>query len=69
MKQKQDLGVIRADELYSKQELLRRMGISQKSWDDMLQEGLPYAQMGKARWVSGRDLLDFFASKSRKASS
>jgi|GEM_PF-1375943 hypothetical protein len=67
MKQRSECGVIRSDEIYSKQELLRRMGISQKSWDEMLQSGLPFAQLGKSRWVSGRDLIDFFHRRSHKS--
>ena len=57
-------GVIHADEAYSKAELLRRFGISQKFWDQMISEGLPYTPVGKSRWVSGRDLLDYLRRKS-----
>lgn len=51
-------GWIQADEAYSKQEVLRRLGISQKFWDKMLDEGLPFAVVGHSRWVLGKDLLE-----------
>jgi hypothetical protein len=42
------------------------MGISQKTWDAMLKDGLPFAQIGKSRWVSGQDLIDYYTKKSRQ---
>ena len=51
-------GTIRADEAYSKQVLIQRLGISQKYWDKMLDEGLPYTSVGHSRWVTGRDLIE-----------
>jgi hypothetical protein len=51
-------GVIRADEAYSKTELMARLGISQKFWDKMLDEGLPYANVGHAKWVLGRTVME-----------
>lgn len=65
MKSTRRIGVIKADELYSKQELFNRMGISQKTWDKMLSEGLPYAELGNSRWVSGQALLDYFERVSK----
>jgi hypothetical protein len=55
------VGSIRADEVYSKQELIRRLGISQKTWDKLLDEGLPYAMVGHSKWVTGRHLIEHLA--------
>jgi hypothetical protein len=54
-------GVISAHEGYSKQEVLKRLKISQKFWDKMLDDGLPYSLIGKSKWVTGKDLLAFLA--------
>ncbi|MCA9171986.1 MAG: topoisomerase II [Planctomycetales bacterium] len=51
-------GVIRADEAYSKSMILERLGISQKFWDRMLDEGLPYTVIGHSRWVTGQALIE-----------
>lgn len=50
-------GIIRADEAYSKRMVLEKLGISQKVWDKMLDEGLPYTVVGHTRWVTGQDLI------------
>lgn len=50
-------GVINANEAYSKRAILQRLGISQKVWDKMLDEGLPYTVVGHTRWVTGKDLI------------
>lgn len=52
-----DNGVIHADEAYSKRIVLSRLGISQKVWDKMLDEGLPFTVIGHTRWVTGKDLI------------
>ena len=52
-----DTGFIRADEAYSKRMVLQRLGISQKFWDKMLDEGLPYTPVGHSRWVTGEALI------------
>jgi len=57
MKTKQS-GVIRADEAYSKLMVLERLGVSQKFWDKLLDDGLPFTNVGHTRWVSGRQLID-----------
>ncbi len=57
MKAKQT-GLIHADEAYSKLTVLERLGVSQKFWDKLLDEGLPFANVGHTRWVSGRQLID-----------
>ena len=51
-------GVIKADEAYSKSMILERLGISQKFWDKMLDEGLPYTVIGHSRWVTGKALIE-----------
>jgi len=51
-------GVISSNEAYSKSMLLERLGISQKFWDKLLDEGLPFANVGHTRWVSGRQLIE-----------
>lgn len=57
-------GVINAEEAYSKTQVLQRLGISQKFWDKMLDEGLPFANVGHGRWVTGRNLIDHFEKHS-----
>ena len=51
-------GLIKADEAYSKAMILERLGISQKFWDKMLDEGLPYTVIGHSRWVTGTALIE-----------
>ena len=51
-------GVIRADEAYGKLTVLERLGVSQKFWDKLLNDGLPFTNVGHTRWVSGRQLID-----------
>lgn len=65
-RQQQAIGSIRADESYSKQEILRRLGISQKFWDKMLDEGLPFTIVGHTRWVAGKDLLEHFSRNAER---
>ena len=59
-------GVIRADEAYSKQTILSRLGISQRFWDKMLDEGLPYTVVGHSRWVTGEALIKHFEKQSER---
>lgn len=54
-------GVIRADEAYSKRMILDRLGISQKFWTKLLDEGLPYTTVGHTRWVTGQALIEHLA--------
>ena len=51
-------GLIHGDEAYSKRMVLERLGISQKFWDKLLDEGLPYTVIGHTRWVTGKDLIE-----------
>jgi hypothetical protein len=53
-------GVINRHEAYSKAELLARLGISQRFWDKLLDEGLPYTIVGHTRWVTGEALINHF---------
>ncbi|MEM6779582.1 MAG: topoisomerase II [Planctomycetota bacterium] len=53
-----EAGVIHADEAYSKRMVLQRLSISQKYWDKLLDEGLPYTIVGHSRWVTGHALIE-----------
>jgi hypothetical protein len=53
-------GVINRHEAYSKAEILTRLGISQRFWDKLLDEGLPYTIVGHTRWVTGEALISYF---------
>jgi hypothetical protein len=59
-------GLIHTHEAYSKQEILRRLGVSQKFWDKMLDEGLPYTIVGHTRWVTGKDLIEHFSRNAER---
>jgi len=65
-KSKNSVGFIHADEAYAKGELMRRLGISQKFWDKMLDEGLPYANIGHARWITGRSVIEYIERTSER---
>ena len=54
-----EIGIIHADEAYSKKLLMKILGISQRYWDKMLDEGLPYSRVGQTRWVTGEDILNY----------
>ena len=58
-------GFINADEAYSKTVVLQRLGISQKFWDKMLDEGLTYTIVGHTRWVLGKHLMLHFERHSQ----
>ena len=62
--QSKPLGLINSDEAYSKAMVLQRLGISQKFWDRMLDEGLPYTVVGHTRWVTGQQLIEFLKKHS-----
>lgn len=66
MKPKELEGVVRLDEAYSKQEILRRLGISQKFWDKLLDEGLPYSTVGHTRWVTGKNLIEHLSRNAER---
>lgn len=59
-------GVIRMDEAYSKQMVLQRLGISQKFWDKMISEGLPYTIVGHTRWVTGQALIEHLSRNAER---
>ncbi|MEK6257895.1 MAG: topoisomerase II [Planctomycetota bacterium] len=60
------LGSISDNEAYSKQETLRRLEVSQKVWDKMLDEGLPYTIVGHSRWVTGKNLIEHFSRNAER---
>ena len=59
-------GIVSVVEAYSKAALMQRLGISQKFWDKMLDDGLPYTLVGHTRWVSGRDLVRHLQKHSQR---
>jgi hypothetical protein len=59
-------GIIHAQEAYSKRMTLERLGISQKFWDKMLDEGLPYTTIGHTRWVTGQALLEHLSKHAER---
>ena len=59
-------GIIRSDEAYSKQMVLQKLGISQKFWDKMLDDGLPYANVGHTRWVTGQALIEHLSRNAER---
>jgi len=59
---KAECGLIRRDEAYSKSAAMERLGISQRFWDKMLDNGLSYATIGHSRWVTGEALFRYFES-------
>ena len=65
-KGKRAMGVIRRDEAYSKGEAMERLGISQRFWDQMLDAGLPYCEMGHGRWVTGTNLLEYMNENAKQ---
>jgi hypothetical protein len=62
----QPMGVIKSDEAYSKKMVLDRLGISQKFWDKMLDDGLPYTTVGHTRWVTGQALLEHLSKNAER---
>lgn len=52
------IGTVNADEAYSKRTVLDRLGVSQKVWDRLLDQGLPYCTIGHTRWVTGKALIE-----------
>ena len=59
-------GVVNAHEAYSKRTAMQMLGISQKFWDKMLDEGLPYTNVGHTRWVTGKDLIEHFSRNAER---
>ena len=45
--------------------VLQRLGVSQKVWDKMLDEGLPFIPVGHTRWVTGQDLIQHLRKNSQ----
>ena len=57
-------GFINECDAYSKAMVLERLGISQKFWDKMLDDGLPFTEIGHTRWVTGKNLIEYMSRKS-----
>jgi hypothetical protein len=56
-------GVINRHEAYSKATLLARLGISQRFWDKLLDDGLPYTIVGHTRWITGEALINHLVQR------
>jgi len=61
-------GKIHRDEAYSKQMVLQKLGISQKFWNKLLAEGLPYTTVGHTRWVTGQALIEHLQRNAERKS-
>ena len=59
------MGVINVHEAYSKVEVMNRLAISQRFWDQMLDNGLPYTNIGHSRWVTGQALIEYMTKHSQ----
>ena len=59
-------GTVNSHEAYSKRTAMQLLGISQKFWDKMLDEGLPYTVIGHSRWVTGKDLIEHLHRKAER---
>ena len=62
-------GKIHRDEAYSKQMVLQKLGISQKFWDKMLDDGLPFTNVGHTRWVTGQALIEHLSKNAERKNS
>lgn len=69
MKRQDDgIGTINTQEAYSKQEILRRLGVSQKVWDKMLDDGLLFTDVGHQRWVTGMAVIEHLSRQAKRKS-
>ncbi|MBR9804008.1 topoisomerase II [bacterium] len=59
-------GTICANTAYSKRELMTRLRISQRFWDKMLNNGLPFAEIGHERWVWGQKVIEYIEENSKR---
>lgn len=62
----ENTGRIRQNEAYSKQMVLKLLGISQKFWDKLLDDGLPYTNVGHSRWVTGQALIEHLSRNAER---
>lgn len=58
----QPAGSVRADELYTIDEVKRRLAMRDTSWRTLLRTGLPLRKIGKRKFVLGRELIDHIAA-------
>ena len=66
MKNSVNTGIVHSQEAYSKNMVLQLLGISQKFWDKLLDEGLPYTHVGHTRWVTGKDLIEHLSRNAER---
>lgn len=53
-------GVIRADEMYTLEELKKRLSLSDSAWRALRDAGLPHIPMGKRKYLIGRKVIEWF---------
>lgn len=61
------VGTILADELYTIDELKRRLGWGDHAWRTARREGLPVRRIGKRGYVSGRAVIEWIESAGKEA--
>lgn len=62
-------GIVHRHEAYSKAMIMAKLGISQKFWDKLLDEGLPYSSVGHTRWVTGEALIRHLEQRAEQKAS
>lgn len=50
---------------YHKNQIIRRLGISDRTYRKMIHAGLPFAQVGAFVWILSDDLLKFIEERRR----
>jgi|GEM_PF-5738658 len=65
MKKHTTQNCIDASQAYNKQTTLSILDISQAGWDQMLNNGLPFAWIGSRKWVTGRAILQYMEDMSQ----
>ncbi len=58
-------GRIESGVAYHKTELIRRLGISDRTYRRLVRSGLPTVSLGAFVWILGDDLLDFMRARKR----
>jgi hypothetical protein len=61
-KQEASARFVRADEIYPLPEFRRRLGLGAAAMRTARRQGLRVRQLGRTRYVLGRDALEFFGS-------
>lgn len=53
-------GVIRRDELYTLPELKKRLGIQDRAWWSLKEQGLRTVRAGSRTYILGKDVIELF---------